>query len=114
MENEAASCLDRAAPQYAYGFGARRQPDRIGFRHDVELRQKLAEIDLLGPVIDDDAHGAVVAMGAHVDDGACERTFAKRRHRDQELSFQTRRRWRIRLSHDRLLGSRLRQPVNAS
>src|SRR5580700_6430001 len=114
MQNEAAPRLDRTAPQYAHGLGARRQADRIGFRHDVELRQKLAEIDLLGPMIDDDPHGAVVAMGAHVDDGACERTLAKRRHRDQELSFQTRRRWRIRLSHDRLLGSRLRYLVNAS
>src|ERR1700683_2660898 len=104
MENEAASRFDWAAPQYSHGWGARRQADRLGFRHDVELRQKLAEIDLRRPVVDDDAHGAVVAIGAHVDDGAREWPFPERRHRDQDLSFKTGRRRRIRLSHDRLSG----------
>jgi hypothetical protein len=55
-------------------------------------------------MVDDDSHGAVVAMGAHINDGARERAFPERRHRDQELSFQTGRRRRIRLSHDRLVG----------
>ena len=96
MENEAASRLDRPAPQHAHGLGARRQADRLGFRHDVELRQKSAEIDLLRPLVDDDAHGAVVAMGAHIDDRARERTFPERRHRNQELSFQTGRRRSVR------------------
>jgi len=83
-------------------FGARRQADRLGFGNDVELHEQASEIDLLRPLVDDDAHGAVVAMGAHIDDRARERPFPKRGHRDQELSFQTGRRRRVRPSHDSL------------
>ena len=68
MENEAASCLNRPAAQHTHRLGARRQADRLGFGHDVKLRQEAAELDLLRSLIDDDAHGAVVAMGAHIND----------------------------------------------
>ena len=102
MKNEPASRLDRAAAQHAHALGARRQADRLGFRHDVELGQELAELDLLRPVIDDDAHGAVLAMGAHVDDRARKWTFPQRGHRDQELSLQTGRRRGVRPFHNRL------------
>ena len=114
MEDKTASGLDRPATQHAHRFGARRQADRLGFGHDVELHQEPAEIDLLRPLIDDDAHGAVVAMGAHIDDRARERAFPERGHRNQELSFQTGRRRGVCPSHASPLQSRLRERVDAS
>jgi cobalamin biosynthesis protein CobT len=55
---------------------------------DIQLIQQLAETDIWRAMIDDDAHGAVGGMRAHIDDGARETRVSHRRHRDQQLAVE--------------------------
>ena len=57
-------------------------------RDHVELDQKIGEIDLLGPLIDDDPHGAVLRMGAKVDHRPVEAAVAHARHGDEKLAVE--------------------------
>jgi hypothetical protein len=63
------------------------RPDRLRFADDVELHQQPRKLDLVGALVDDDAHRAVLAVGAHVDDRARERAVAQAGHGDEELTL---------------------------
>ena len=65
-----------------------RQPDALFRRHDIELLQQLGETDIRRALIDDDAHGAVGGMRAHIDHGAGKARVAHRRHGDEQLAVE--------------------------
>ena len=85
---------DFAAERRAGERPARGQPDGVRLPHDVELHEQLGELDVLGALVDHDAHRAVRAVRAHVNDRASERPLAQAGHRDQKLAFVTVRRRR--------------------
>ena len=104
MKHEAASGLDRAAADDPDRLRARRKADRLAVGNDAQLHEQLAEIDLLGALVDDQPHRPVVAVGAQIDDRSGEGPSPQRRHGDEELAFQTGRRRRICPFHARLRG----------
>src|SRR5262249_18405192 len=57
-------------------------------RLDVELLEKIGERKLLEELVDDQAHGAVGVVGAHVDHGALEARILHLGHRHQEMAGQ--------------------------
>jgi hypothetical protein len=57
-------------------------------RHDVELLEELGEIDIGCSLIDDDAHGAVGRVRAHIDDRAGKARVSHRRHGDEQLTVE--------------------------
>jgi hypothetical protein len=59
---------------------------RVG-RHQVHLRQHLAERNV-AQAVDDDPHGALVAMGTDEGDGFLEVGIRKPRHGDEKLVGQ--------------------------
>ena len=62
----------------------RRQADRLLLVQYAELDEQIGEAHLLR-LVDDQAHGALFAVGAHIDDGAREAVVLHAGHGDEEL-----------------------------
>ena len=88
VQHEAASGLDRAAEMHRHGAEPDWQPDALLRRHDVELLEQLREADIRRALIDDDAHGAVGGVGAHIDHGAGKTRVAHARHGDEQAPVE--------------------------
>ena len=66
MQDKAAAAVDRAAIAHDEVARLRRQADRLLLVHDAELHEQIGKQHLLG-LVDDQAHGAFLAMGADID-----------------------------------------------
>ncbi len=88
VQHEAASGLDRTAEMHRHAGQSLRQPDALLRRHDVELLEQLGETDIGRALVDDDAHGAVGRVRAHIDDRAGKARVAHRRHGDEQLAVE--------------------------
>lgn len=84
VQHEAAAAIDRAAVPDDEVAGRRRQADRLLLVHDAELHQQVGKAQRLRAV-DDQAHGALFAVGADIDDGACEAVVLHAGHGNQEV-----------------------------
>jgi hypothetical protein len=88
MQNEAALGFDRSPAHHFYAAGARRQPDDVGRGNDVQLHQKVGEIDVRRWMIDDNAHRPFRRMRADVNERAGKALVHHRRHGDQHLAVE--------------------------
>ena len=84
MQHEAAAAIDRAAIADHEIARPRRQPDRFLLLQYAELDEQIGEAHLLR-LVDDQAHGALFAVGAQIDHGACEAVVLHAGHGDEEL-----------------------------
>ena len=72
VQHEAALGLDRAAAQHLHALGLARQADQLVGGDDVELDQQIRKARVGRRLVDDDAHRAILGMGADIDDAAAE------------------------------------------
>ena len=87
MQNKAPAAVDRPAVPDDEVTRLAGQADRFLLVHDAELHQKIRKQHLLR-LIDDQAHRALVAVGADIDDGASEAVVLHAGHGDEELVVQ--------------------------
>ncbi len=57
-------------------------------RYDAEPLEKVGKVDVIGTVIDDEAHGPIVRVRTHIDDRAGEPSVGHERHGDKELALE--------------------------
>jgi hypothetical protein len=88
VQDETAPGLHWSAEMHRHGAKPNRRPDALLWRHDVELLQELREADIGRALIDDDAHGAVGGVGAHIDHGAGKTRIAHRRHGHEQAAVE--------------------------
>src|SRR5689334_5989288 len=87
VQHEAATGLDRSADMHVHVDWV--EADIVGtIRLDAELLQQLVEADVGRALVDDEPHGSLSRMRAHVDDRASEALVGHYRHGDQELPLE--------------------------
>ena len=87
MQDEAAAAVDRAAIADHEISRGRRQADGFLFVDDAQLHQEIGKAHLLN-LVDDQPHRAFLAVGADIDDGACEAVVLHAGHGDEELVIE--------------------------
>src|SRR5579862_899719 len=88
MQYKSAFALHRPAAHHLHYAGSTRQLDHVGSRYHVELYQQIRKFDVRRRMIDDDAHGALGRMRAHIDDRTGKTVVHHRRHGDQHLAVE--------------------------
>jgi hypothetical protein len=89
VKDEAASGLDGAADVHLPLEDVVRDSFLGAIGNDAEAFQQIGEADVVCAVIDDETHGSVIGMGAHIDYRPCEAAIRHQRHCDKKLSFET-------------------------
>src|SRR4029453_12045368 len=84
MENETTAAIDRPAVTYDKIPRGSGKPDRLLLIQDAKLHQQVRKAQRLG-LVDDQTHGALVAMRADIYHRAREAVILHARHGNQEL-----------------------------
>ena len=88
MQHKAPAGLHRTAPQHLPVADALGQVDDLVFVAELQVFEDVAEAQVFEAIIDDEAHGSLIAMADHVDDALLETGVAHIGHGHQKLPAQ--------------------------